>query len=99
VVAERDAATAKSAPRWRRTSDALVRRTPVSLLIAGAGMSAPVKLEGGAIALWRSLDVPRTLAELIVDVASTTGTTPATVASDVERTLAALVDCGVVTQA
>jgi hypothetical protein len=62
-------------------------------------MAAPVKLEGGAIALWRALDSPLTLSELIVDVAATAGTTPDTVAADVERTLGALVDCGVVTRA
>jgi hypothetical protein len=69
------------------------------LLVTTPGDEYVHELSGGARAVWADLEIPRTLAELVHDLAVAHGAQPAEIAGDVEGCLLTLVACGAVEEA
>jgi hypothetical protein len=56
---------------WRRAPDALVRRTPRSLVALPASSAEPVRVDGAALTVWDLLAGPRSERELVAEVSRT----------------------------
>lgn len=82
--------------RFRRSDRALSRRVGAEVLVTTPGDPDVHELSGGAMAVWAVLEIPRTLTELVDDLAGAHGAQPAEIADDVEGCLLTLMACGAV---
>ena len=82
--------------RFRRSDLALSRRVGAEVLVTTPADEELHELSGGAMAVWAVLEIPRTLTELVDDLAGAHGAQPAEIADDVEGCLLTLMACGAV---
>ena len=82
--------------RFRRSDQALSRRVGADVLVTTPGDEDVHELSGGAMAVWADLEAPRTLSDLIGDLAIAHAAQPAEIADDVEGCLLTLMAFGVV---
>ncbi len=82
--------------RFRRSDRALSRRVGADVLVTTPGDEDVHELSGGAMAVWAVLETPRTLSELVGDLADAHAAQPAEIADDVEGCLLTLMAFGVV---
>lgn len=87
---------AESGRVWRRMPGALERRAPTFVLVASPEGGTPVKIEGGAIAVWDALAVPGPLGAVVQAVSVATGADSPSIAGDIEAALVALDHAGIV---
>jgi len=78
-----------SVPRFRRAPGAIWRATP-RLLVAALPPAAPTVVGGSAAAVWRLLEHPTTLDDLVAALAAVTGEATATLTPQLEALLAEL---------
>jgi hypothetical protein len=84
------------AVRFRRSDRVLSRRVGADVLVTIPGDEDVHELSGSAIAVWAVLETPRTLTELVGDLADAHAAQPAEIADDVEGCLLTLMAHGVV---
>ena len=82
--------------RFQRSPEALTRRVGAEVLVTTPGDEDVHELSGGAMAVWADLGTPRTLSELVGDLAAAHHTKPAEITEDVEGCLLTLMAFGVV---
>jgi hypothetical protein len=81
--------------RWRRDERTLSRSAPDLVVLLGPNGGDPIVLRNTGVALWRSLDRPRTTDELANSLADEFGARHKAVRSDIEPVLAQLSAAGV----
>jgi hypothetical protein len=81
---------------FQRSPEALTRRVGADVLVTTPGDVDVHELSGGAMAVWAVLETPRTLTELVGDLADAHAAQPAEIADDVEGCLLTLMAFGVV---
>jgi coenzyme PQQ synthesis protein D (PqqD) len=82
--------------RFQRSTQALSRRVGPDLLVTTPDDVDVHELTGGAVAVWGNLSVPRTLSELIDQLAVAHGVPTAHIAEQVATCIDSLVAAGVV---
>ena len=97
---ERDQAVTdrRDAVRFGRSVEVLSRRVGAEVLVTTPGDAELHELTGGASAVWRDLDVPRTRHELVDRLAAEHDVEPSDIEQDVTACLDTLRDLGVVVE-
>lgn len=81
---------------FQRSPEALTRRVGADVLVTTPGDVDVHELSGGAMAVWTVLETPRTLTELVGDLADAHAAEAGEIADDVEGCLLTLMAFGVV---
>ncbi len=81
-----------------RSPTALVRRGDFGVVVLGRHDERPIALAGTGVSVWDALDRPRSLADVVGELADRFGADAATVRADVEPLVAELLRAGVLEQ-
>lgn len=84
---------------WRRTDDALTRRTTRSMLVSTPATGEPLVLEGAAVSVWDRLASPATDDQLATDIAAALGVPCDEVRGNVVSARIALTGVGAIVEA
>lgn len=85
--------------RFQRSTEALWRRVGADVLVTTPADEEVHELSGGASAVWEQLRTPRTLVDLVDDLATAHGAEPPDIEAQVEGCLDTLLHLKVVEEA
>jgi hypothetical protein len=90
------AAARGAVARWARDERVLWRLGPGFVVLLAPGDAAPISLRGTGVALWAALDRPRTVPEVVAQLAGEFDADPDVVRPDIEPVIARLAEAGAI---